>query len=342
MKEGLISIIIPMYNEEKNISNCIESIINQTYNNIEIILVNDGSTDNTKQICEKYSKKDKRIILINKINEGVSIARNIGIQKANGEYITFIDSDDTLELDAYETCIKEMKKENADIVCFNYRRMNIETNFKKRYGIKEKKEYIFPEILEDYLSNDQYNKIGEANWNKIFKYEIIKNIEFRKIKIGEDFIFNYEAFKNAKKIINIPEILYNYTINSNSVTSESFNKEKLLEYIYSRKEILKDIKENYKQYYNNAFVALCDTYYYSIEKIAYETNLKREKDFLEVIEEYKKLKQKEEYKKLYEGSIRNQKINYKIKNYKKIIRKNKIKAPIKRIVPKFLKNCKKY
>ena len=112
----LISIVIPVYNVEKYLKQCLDSIINQTYTNLEIILVDDGSTDNSGTICDYYSKIDKRIRVIHKKNEGQSIARNIGIKVSNGKYIGFLDSDDWVEQDMYRFLIENIEKYNADII----------------------------------------------------------------------------------------------------------------------------------------------------------------------------------------------------------------------------------
>ena len=120
-KNNLISIIVPIYNVEKYLKKCIDSIINQTYKNLEIILVDDGSPDNCGKICDEYAKKDNRIKVIHKENGGVSSARNVGVENATGEYIGFVDSDDYIEKDMYEVLINNLKKENADIsIISNY------------------------------------------------------------------------------------------------------------------------------------------------------------------------------------------------------------------------------
>ena len=123
-KDRLVSIIVPVYNVEKYLSKCIESLINQTYTNIEILLINDGSTDNSKKICEQFKEKDSRIKLINKENGGLSDTRNKGLQEAIGKYIAFVDSDDYINENTVEDNLKTAIEKNADIVifCFKYKR----------------------------------------------------------------------------------------------------------------------------------------------------------------------------------------------------------------------------
>ena len=131
-----VSIIIPVYNAEKYLSECINSIIYQSYNNLEIILVNDGSTDNSIYICRQYANKDNRIIVIDSDNYGVSYARNIGIERATGKYIVFIDSDDMIEKDYIGILVTEMEEKNLDMVVCGYKDINIVSNVKKNMVIK--------------------------------------------------------------------------------------------------------------------------------------------------------------------------------------------------------------
>lgn len=114
-----ISVIVPIYNVEKYLPTCLNSIINQTYKNLEILLINDGSSDNSGEICENYAKMDNRIHVFHKRNEGVSSARNLGIDLSVGDFISFVDPDDFLDLNLYEIVISNMEKYNADIICFN-------------------------------------------------------------------------------------------------------------------------------------------------------------------------------------------------------------------------------
>ena len=118
--EILVSIIVPVYNAKKYLSNTLESILKQSYKNLEIILVNDGSTDNSKEICEHYAKIDSRIILLNKINGGVSSARNYGLEVAKGDYVSFIDSDDYLTVDMIETLVKDVQNTDVEIAVCGY------------------------------------------------------------------------------------------------------------------------------------------------------------------------------------------------------------------------------
>ena len=122
--ELLISVIIPVYNTSKYLGMCLESVVNQSYKNLQIILVNDGSTDNSPQICDAWVEKDNRIQVIHKQNEGLGYTRNAGLDVAIGEFVSFLDSDDTLELNTYEDCVAEMNNNNADVTYFGRNTMN--------------------------------------------------------------------------------------------------------------------------------------------------------------------------------------------------------------------------
>ena len=203
-----ISIIVPIYNEEENLRKCIESLINQTYKELEIILINDGSTDKSKEIIESF--KDKRIIAINKKNTGISDTRNIGIGKSTGDYIMFVDSDDYLELNCIERLIETAEKENSEIVMFNY---YLETP-SKRIEIK------LPKIEARNLKEDKdlLTKIHLGPCTKIFKSELIKDNLFPLNLKYEDVPFVVEAVIKAGKISFIPDYLYHYVIKKSGET----------------------------------------------------------------------------------------------------------------------------
>lgn len=203
-----ISIIVPIYNEEENLRKCIESLINQTYKELEIILINDGSTDKSKEIIESF--KDKRIVAIHKKNTGISDTRNIGIGKSTGDYIMFVDSDDYLELNCIERLIETAEKENSEIVMFNY---YLETP-SKRIEIK------LPKIEARNLKEDKdlLTKIHLGPCTKIFKSELIKDNLFPLNLKYEDVPFVVEAVIKAGKISFIPDYLYHYVIKKSGET----------------------------------------------------------------------------------------------------------------------------
>lgn len=208
----LVSIIVPIYNVEKYLHKCIDSILNQTLKNIEIILVNDGSTDNCGKIIDEYAKKDERIIVIHKENEGQSSARNKGLDIARGKYIGFVDSDDWLHHDMYENLYNAINESNADL-CICGREAYSEDRI-LGYQIKLENELIdLNEYdIRDYISSKLFYKHTVSSCNKIYKKEIIKNnnIRFEDVSYvgSEDALFNYQYLLIAKKIKSIDKIGY--------------------------------------------------------------------------------------------------------------------------------------
>ncbi len=195
-----MSIIIPVYNSERYIAQCIESLLQQTLRDCEFIFVNDGSQDNSRKIIENYQSFDNRIKLINQENQGVSIARNNGVLLATGEYVGFVDADDYVKDDMYEVLLEAAEKSGCDVVLSNF---EIEVNGKKiiiRYPFSINKaldqSYIEHIILPFFLESEQLNSVV----NKLYKNKVIKqnNVKFpEKIALGEDGMFNIHFFSNA-------------------------------------------------------------------------------------------------------------------------------------------------
>lgn len=210
-----VSVIIPVYNVEIYLDRCLESVLNQTYKNIEIIIVNDGSTDNSADICYKYSKIDSRVIFIDQINKGVSSARNAALKKASGNYIYFIDSDDYIENNTIELLLKTCIKDKTDIVSCNYYKEQVngkrEVIIKKDSFIMDKETFI-KELIDP-------NSISGFLWNKFYKKDLIDvNIcKFDEtVKIMEDLLFNLEISEKVKKVSYLDYPLYHYIQRDNS------------------------------------------------------------------------------------------------------------------------------
>ena len=215
----LISIIVPIYNCERYLSRCIESIINQEYKNLEIILINDGSTDSSKNICEKYAKQDNRIVLINKLNSGVSSSRNLGLEIAKGDYIGFVDADDYIELNMYSLLYAKAKEEDADMVFCRIKRFN--NNGEYTYPKEINLVKILQKNIEPLFYTTNYpnriTKIEGVVWRTLYKKEFIKNVYFNiELKYGEDLLFIAELILKSNKISIVEEYLYNYFTNVNS------------------------------------------------------------------------------------------------------------------------------
>lgn len=246
MEEDLISVIVPVYKVEKYLKKCIESIINQTYKNLEIILVDDGSTDNCPQICDEYAKKDNRIKVIHKINGGLSDARNTGIQQAKGNYIGFIDSDDWISTDFFMELYILLKKSNADIAVCNVKRTCNENDIKNNK--KKVKEIIYDK--NEYLK--RYLKIGHQTteyyaWNKLYKRELISEEQYPKGLTSEDVFGTYKAILKSKKIAKVEKEMYFYRYNDQSITGKFSNKDFDLIKIWDM--VVKYSKEFAPQYY---------------------------------------------------------------------------------------------
>lgn len=256
--ENKISVIVPVYNTENYLEKCIRSIMNQTYKNLEIITINDGSTDNSLSILENLKKEDDRIIIINQENMGVSKARNKGLDYVTGEFIGFVDSDDFLEEDMYEIMIKHLIEENADlcrIKAFIYNREG---------GIEEisndRKIYTYNnelEIMNVYLQNE----LKIAVWDKLFRKSAVENIRFDSSLFNEDAVYVWEACLNSRKVVMDTKQLYHHIKRpNNSLTSAPFSESNLTLYHYCKEnfEKLMDEYENREQqaylfYFNGLF-----------------------------------------------------------------------------------------
>lgn len=216
MDNDLISVIIPVYNTEKYLDKCISSVVNQTYKNLEIILIDDGSLDKCPQICDKWAESDNRIKVIHKPNGGVSSAKNLGLDTANGKYIGFVDSDDWISPTMYEELIRLIKDNNADISCCG---MVFEYNDAPCRNVYEN-EFIFSskEVLLNYILD---NGITPEDANKLYNAELFNNIRFdREVIYAEDFLINYHILKKSNCVAGTKKCLYHYLQNSgNSSTT---------------------------------------------------------------------------------------------------------------------------
>ena len=215
MDEKLVSVIIPAYNIEDYIGRCLDSIISQTYKNLEIIVVDDGSRDHTGEILDNYAKKDRRIKVIHKENGGVSSARNKGIEVAEGDYIGFIDGDDLIEPEMYKILVDLLEEENADIAHCGYQ-MVFPDRVDYYHNTGKKKIQTTEEGLKDLLSGEI---IEPGLVNKLYKKELIKNCRLDEtVKINEDLLMNYQLFKLSQKSVYYDITPYSYMIRSSSAT----------------------------------------------------------------------------------------------------------------------------
>lgn len=229
-----ISLIVPCYNIRKYLPRCIESILAQTYKNLEIILISDGSTDGTDEVIREYAKKDSRIIPIFKQNLGVSDTRNRGLDIATGDYIGFVDGDDYIEPEMYETLLKNAIENNADISHCGYQmvfpsRVDYYYNTGKKV-IQDNKKGIRDIIVGDYVE--------PSPCIKIYRKNIVNNLRMPiNIKINEDVLFNFYAFVNSKKSVYEDLPFYHYILRKGSAATSKINQNKLFDPVRVRKEI---------------------------------------------------------------------------------------------------------
>lgn len=241
----LISVIVPVYNVEKYLDRCIKSIINQTYSNLEIILVDDGSTDNSGRKCDEFALCDDRIKVIHKKNGGVSSARNAGLDIAIGDFIGFVDSDDFIELEMYETLIKNIKENNAEISCCQIQTSNINEE-KSKFYTNNSKLFYRDEIVNNFFFNEFVRGFIVSPCNKIIAIKAIDNIRFRSYVLAEDFLFIFEVLMNCNRIHYDSKIGYHYCHRENSAMTSKFS-EKRFDYIDAIIEIENICKEQYDE-----------------------------------------------------------------------------------------------
>ncbi len=267
-----VSIIIPAYNADAYIQKGINSLINQTYKNIEIIVINDGSSDKTKYIVENI--KDKRIILINNENHGIGYSRNLGIKKSTGDYIMFMDSDDYFDDNYVELMEDYIEKNNCDLVVSNYI-----IDSKKNIPITLEKEN---RVLEGSSKDKFILKINPAPWNKIYKRDLVLNKSFPTNLKYEDVPFVIECMLDAPKIGFLNKYPYHYVMHANNETT-SRNDERLFD-IFQICDILKKIYEKYNYpYFCDSFVKI---FIYYIKNAKYIKSRKIRRKFLKSIYKY--------------------------------------------------------
>ena len=229
--EALISVIVPVYKVEKYLDQCINSIVNQTYRNLEIILVDDGSPDGCPQMCEAWAKKDSRIRVIHKENQGIGMARNTGIDHATGAYICFFDSDDYISLETIAKAYAAAMEHHSDIVIFGMQRVNdhgvlmpegaLETPCKYFHG-KDVLERFLPDLIDNSHRNVQLKNFPMSAWSCLFSMELIRELNWRFVSerdiISEDCYSLIWLYKYVNGVAVVPEKLYFYRDNPASIT----------------------------------------------------------------------------------------------------------------------------
>lgn len=227
MKDEKVSIIVPIYNASRFLPKCLESICNQSYRNLELILVDDGSKDNSLEICKTFSDKYTFIKVISQVNKGVSTARNVGIQASTGDFITFVDSDDWLEIDAIEKVMQFIQKYQGDVVVYGWRRVfeadEAVEECIDNFEIIEDNQLVIKRILKNYAELG-----GGYPWNKLWRRNTFEKMEMFETGLTyfEDLEWVVRMMSNIQKMVVCPLPLYNYSIRTLSITNAQENKEK--------------------------------------------------------------------------------------------------------------------
>lgn len=259
MRKGLVTVVLPIYNVERYLDRCINSVVNQTYSNLEIILVDDGSPDNCPMMCDHWERRDSRIKVIHKENAGVGYARNTGIENATGEYICFFDSDDYIALDTIEKAYRAATKENADVVSFGYCQMASTGNLRESfvpcvpqliYSGDEVQNIFLPNLIGPDSSTGEVTNLWMSVCGGLFSMELIHRSNWRLVSerdiISEDTYSLLCLYRDVRKAVVIPEALYFYCENRTSLT-HTYKPDRL---------------ERNKRFYRGCLDA-CDQYGYS-------------------------------------------------------------------------------
>lgn len=253
-----ISIIVPVYMVEKYLKQCIESILGQTFQEFELLLIDDGSTDTCGEICDEYQRIDSRVKVWHQINKGVSAARNLGLQNAQGEYIAFVDSDDWLEPNMYEVLYEDMQNNQADISICNHSFNYDDNRSIARY--KESRNFLFnsKDALKSMLEGRLF---AWTLWNMLYKRSLFNGLKFdEKISIGEDLLICFELFKRSNRISYNHEVKYHYRQRDNSACSKCFSV-KSFDEVLANKVVYQEVVSSFPELqeimfyrYNMAFI----------------------------------------------------------------------------------------
>lgn len=246
----LISVIIPIYNVDRYLKECLDSVINQTFEDIEIICINDGSTDNSCAVLEEYAKKNSKIVVVNQENKGQSVARNVGLQVARGKYISFVDSDDFINTDMYESLIPFMSGD-VNLVVFDVNVFGEQDNSMNKY-------FRMKFCGEVNIDGNAIFRCPVTPWNKIYRKDIIEKYEilFPEKLHYEDNSFHWKYMMHAKKAYFLKKKLYNYRIRKNSIIGETKSKNsKVTDHFILCLEIFEYMKKyGLEQEYQTSFV----------------------------------------------------------------------------------------
>ena len=315
MRKKLISVIIPIYNTEKYLDDCIRSVIKQSYRYLDIILVNDGSTDKSKSICEKWQQKDERIRLINQKNMGAAMAKNTGLNAIKGDLFIILDSDDLLHEKNIEVLYNCMQKEKSDIIeaCHTtkfeeFKRINLQQNTKIRNFNTEN-------ALKELIMSGKFH---QTPWNKLYKIELLKEIRFPKGRYIDDEYWTYKLFANAKKITWINDVIYYYRQHEESTMGKQYSIKRLdaIDALYERYNFMKVNFPNLKELSCKTFLNNC---IYNFQKLCMFEDLDKDKNLREDL--WNKIKQTIENDNIDSLTIKNKVLFFSFYKYPYMISK---------------------
>lgn len=273
----LISVIVPVYNVEDYLDRCVDSIVNQTYKNLEIILVDDGSTDSSGLRCDEWAEKDKRIVVIHKKNGGLSDARNVGMRNANGEYIGFVDSDDFIDPNMYQILLDIVEKTDSEIAECQWLAFENEKEL-DGYSVKNEENEFIELSTEEALKELIVEKmIKQTVVNKLYHRKLIIE-DFPVGKINEDDFWTYQIIAQADRIVHINVSLYFYYQRSTSIMHVKYSP-KRLDGVEARKWRMYFIKENFPRIFNYACLSFLWTCFYHYQVICRNTEIDTDNRF---------------------------------------------------------------
>ncbi|MCT2160841.1 glycosyltransferase family 2 protein [Granulicatella adiacens] len=283
--EPKISIIVPVYNVEQYLERCVESLMSQSYKNIEILLINDGSTDNSGKLCDEIAKRDSRITVYHKENGGLSDARNYGVDKATADFVGFVDSDDYVDEDMYEVLLSNLLKYDAEI------------SFCRLYDVYN------DQVLKDESKNEPYLMTSEeaikmvleakifsvTAVNKLYKKSLFNQIRFEKGKIAEDAFLMVDLLSRCQKIAATEVHKYYYMHRENSITTQKFTP-KFLNVIEAYEKNAKIVAEKYPNLQYQADTRICWAYFYVLDRLLKDEAYKDSALEAQLIQNLKKYK----------------------------------------------------
>lgn len=281
----MISVIVPIYNVEKYLARCVDSIVNQTYKNLEIILVDDGSPDRCPQMCDDYAEKDSRIKVVHKKNGGLSDARNAGMAVATGKYISFIDSDDYVSDDFFECLLDVMNKENSDIAECSVVKFYEDNRFDEFSDDLSVKTYDTQDAMSALIAENPFH---QHVWNKLYKTELVKDIPYAVGKLNEDEFWTYRVFGRANKVARLNKTMYYYFQRNSSIMGVGYNIRRL-DALEGKANRQKYIENNFPDLSTQAKIDLYGSCMFAYQSVLKFMSGADKKKALELIRKYRKM-----------------------------------------------------